>query len=78
MMPSRELPLEEEKAERDFVFYATFNEILNLTAMFVEDTRNSKTDIEIEVNLKMASRTLRSAMEIYAERLHEMEERQRK
>ena len=57
-------------AENDDIAYLdTMNEVLVMTLEFLEEARNSQDDVRMGAYLKMASRSLRCAMEIYGDRL---------
>jgi hypothetical protein len=54
---------------RDYPWLTTMNEVLEMTAEFVEGARQSQDDVTMGAYLKMASRSLRCALEIYGEHL---------
>ena len=47
----------------------TMNEVLEMTAQFVEEARVSEDDVRLGVYLRMASRCMRCALEMYGEHL---------
>ena len=47
----------------------TMNEVLEMTAQFVEEARVSEDDVRLGVYLRMASRCMRCALEMYSEHL---------
>jgi hypothetical protein len=53
----------------DIAFLDTMNEVLEMTAQFVEEARQSKDDVRLGAYLKMASRCMRCALEMYSEHL---------
>ena len=56
-------------AENDVVYLDTMNEVLVMTLGFLEDARTARNDVRMGAYLKMASRSLRCAMEIYGDHL---------
>jgi hypothetical protein len=48
----------------DYAFYLTINEVLELVVVHCERARDAENDIAMELNVKMASRAMRSALEI--------------
>jgi hypothetical protein len=56
-------------AESDIAYLDTMNEVLAMTLEFLEEARNSHDDVRMGAYLKMASRSLRCAMEIYGDHL---------
>lgn len=56
-------------AESDIAYLDTMNEVLVMALEFLEEARNAKDDVMMGAYLKMASRSLRCAMEIYGDRL---------
>jgi hypothetical protein len=60
---------DDEAVEQGPIAYLdTMNEVLTMTIEFAEQARNSD-DVRMGAYLKMASRCLRCAMELYGERL---------
>ena len=57
-------------AENDNVAYLdTMNEVIVMTLEFLEEARNSHDDVRMGAYLRMASRSLCCALEIYGDRL---------
>jgi hypothetical protein len=56
-------------AESDVAYLDTMNEVLVMTLGFLEDARTARNDVRMGAYLKMASRSLRCAMEIYGDHL---------
>ena len=55
----------------DIAYLDTMNEVLEMTAEFVEQARQSQDDTRLGAYLKMASRCMRCALEIYGEHLEQ-------
>ena len=55
----------------DVAYLDTMNEVLEMTAQFVEEARLSEDDVRLGVYLRMASRCMRCALEMYGE--HQIE-----
>ena len=55
----------------NYPFLATMGEVLQMTAEYVEEARASQDEVRLGAYLKMASRSLRCALEIYGERLNQ-------
>ena len=53
----------------DIAYLDTMNEVLEMTAQFVEEARVSEDDVRLGVYLRMASRCMRCALEMYEEHL---------
>ena len=53
----------------DIAYLTTMNEVLTMAIEFAEEAQNSQDDARMGAYLKMASRCLRCAMELYGERL---------
>ena len=53
----------------DIAFLDTMDEVLGMTVQFVEEARQSNDDVVLGAYLKMASRCLRCALEMYGEHL---------
>ena len=53
----------------DVAYLDTMNEVLEMTAQFVEEARQSEDDARLGVYLRMASRCIRCALEMYGEHL---------
>lgn len=53
----------------DIAYLDTMNSVLVLALEFIDDARSSEGDARMGINLRMASRALRCAMELYADRL---------
>ena len=53
----------------DIAYLDTMNEVLEMTAQFVEEARQSQDDTRLGAYLKMASRCMRCALEMYGEHL---------
>ena len=53
----------------DVAYLDTMNEVLEMTAHFVEEARQSEDDVRLGVYLRMASRCMRCALEMYGEHL---------
>ena len=53
----------------DFVFASAIDEVLELVGYFAEQARQSEGEVELGVYLKMGSRCMRCAMEMYGELL---------
>jgi hypothetical protein len=58
----------------NYPFLDTMNEVLEMTAEFVEEARQSSDDVRLGAYLKMASRCLRCALEMYGEHLERGEQ----
>jgi hypothetical protein len=56
---------------RDYAYYVTMDEVLLLAGEFVETARHAETDMELEIYLKMASRSMRCALQMCLDRLKE-------
>ena len=56
-------------SENDVAYLDTMNEVLEMTAQFVEEARVSEDDVRLGVYLRMASRCMRCALEMYGEHL---------
>ena len=56
---------------RDFPYLATMGEVLEMTAEYVEEARASQDDVRLGAYLKLTSRALRCALELYGEHLAE-------
>ena len=55
--------------ESDFGYLNTMDEVLELVLEFAERARQAQDDVMIGAYLKMASRSLRCALEMYGEHL---------
>ena len=55
--------------ESDFAYLDTMDEVLEMVFEFAEEARQSQDDVRMGSYLKMASRALRCALEIYRDRL---------
>jgi hypothetical protein len=55
--------------ESDVAYLDTMDEVLELVLQFAEAARNADDDVALGVYLKMASRSLRCALEMYGEHL---------
>ena len=53
----------------DFAYLDTMNDVLSLVIGFAEEARNAPDDARLGIYLKVASRCLRCAIELYGERL---------
>ena len=53
----------------DYLFLAELDQVLDMTAEFIDKARHADTPVTIGAYLKMASRAMRCALEIYGERL---------
>lgn len=53
----------------DVAYLDTMNEVLEMTAQFVEEARQSNDDVRLGSYLKLASRCMRCALEMYGEHL---------
>lgn len=53
----------------NYAFYLTMNEVLELIVFHCERARHAECDPEMGVHLKMASRAMRCALEIYGSHL---------
>lgn len=53
----------------DYAYRTTMDEVLAMTEEFVEEARHSEDDVRLGSYLKLASRSLRIALEMYGERL---------
>ena len=51
----------------DFAYLDTVDEVLRLVMFYCEEARHSQTQLAIGVNLKMASRAMRCALELYGD-----------
>ena len=51
----------------DFAYLDTMDEVLRLVVFYCEEARHSQSHLEISVNLKMASRAMRNALELYGD-----------
>ena len=59
-------------AANDNVAYLdTMNEVLVMTLEFLEDARTAQDDVRMGADLKMASRSMRCALEIYGDHLEQ-------
>ena len=52
---------------RDYLFLDTMEEVLWMTLEFVEEARHAKDDVTLGAYLKMASRAMRCALEMYGD-----------
>jgi hypothetical protein len=59
----------------DYGFYLTMNEVLELVVVHCERARDAENDAAMELNLKMASRAMRCALEILGTRVRKPEEK---
>jgi hypothetical protein len=59
----------------DYAFYLTMDEVLVLVIDHCERARNADSDQAMELNVKMASRAMRCALEILGDRVHKPEEK---
>ena len=57
--------LESAVGDKDFAFYLTMNETLELVMDHCEIARNASDNQLLGIHLKMASRAMRCALEIY-------------
>jgi hypothetical protein len=64
-----DLALEAIEMVKDIAYLDTMNEVLVMTLEFLEEARQSKDDVRMGAYLKMASRSMRCALEIYGDRL---------
>ena len=55
--------------ESDFAYLDTMDEVLEMVLDYTEGARNAQEDVAMGAYLKMASRALRCALEIYGDRL---------
>ena len=55
--------------EQDYPFLLSIYEGLELVAIHCKEARNAQNDWTLELHLKMASRAMRYAMEIYRDHL---------
>ena len=62
----------------DVAYLDTMNEVLEMTAQFVEEARQSEDDARLGVYLRMASRCMRCALEMYGEHLIQQGEKSAK
>ena len=67
-----------ESNDRDFVFYETINEVLLMAQEHLELARNAKNDVMLGAGLRLATKSLTCALEMYgdyrfAKREHEKE-----
>ena len=53
----------------DIAYLTTMNEVLTMVVEFAEEAQNSQDDVRMGAYLRMASRSLRLALEMYADRL---------
>jgi hypothetical protein len=53
----------------DYAFYLTMYEVLEEVIVHCDRAQNCENDRMLEVHLKMASRAMRCALEIYGDRL---------
>jgi len=60
--------LESAVGDRDFGFAVTMDEVLNLVLEHSELARQADNPLVMGVHLKMASRAMRCALEIYGDR----------
>lgn len=56
-------------AENDIAYLDTMNEVLVMTLEFLEEARTAHDDVMMGAYLKMASRSMRCALEIYGDRM---------
>ena len=56
-------------ANDDVAYLDMMNEVLVMTLEFIEEARYSQDDVRMGAYLRMASRSMRCAMEIYGDRL---------
>ena len=62
----------------DIAYLSTMDEVLEMTLEFVEEARQSEDDVRLGVYLRMASRCMRCALEMYGEHLKQGEEQSAK
>ena len=55
----------------DIAYLDTMNEVLVMTLEFLEEARQSQDDVRLGAYLKMASRSMRCALEIYGDRMEQ-------
>jgi hypothetical protein len=67
------IPEDSLTGSRDFAFFVTMNDILKVVEKHVGYALFSDTHLTMGVHLKMASRALRCALEIYGDRVAEMQ-----
>jgi hypothetical protein len=56
-------------AVSDIAYLDTMDEVLTMTLEFLEEARLSQDDVRLGAYLKMASRSMRCALEIYGDHL---------
>ena len=56
-------------SDEDYPWLATLDEVLVIALLQVEEARRSQTGLELGVHLKMASRAMRCALEMFGEHL---------
>ena len=61
--------MDQNPESRDYLYLATVGEVLEITAELIERAREAQGDIPLGAYLKMASRSLRCALEMYGEHL---------
>lgn len=59
--------------EKDYAFYETLSEVLGVTTLHINKAINAEGMPLLGMSLKMASRALRCALEIYGDRVAEMQ-----
>ena len=59
--------------ELDFAFASTMDEVLELAADFILEARQSGDEVKLGMYLKLASRCVRCALEMYGDRLADHE-----
>jgi hypothetical protein len=58
-----------EPDSRDYPYLSTMDEVLDMVAEFVDRARHADTPVLIDAYLKMASRSLRCALEIHGDHM---------
>jgi hypothetical protein len=62
----------------DFAFYLTMYEVLEEVIVHCGQAQNCTNDHMLEAHIKMASRAMRCALQVYLDRLEEAEMQKRK
>lgn len=55
--------------DSDYLYLDTMDEVLSMVSDYVESARNAQDDVIMGAYLRMASRALRTALEIYGDHL---------
>jgi hypothetical protein len=58
---------------KDYAFYETLDGILSTCAKHIDAAGNEENEVRAVINLKMAQRAIECALEIYGDRVAEMQ-----